>query len=737
MNRSLLTIGIHTNHGQLDEFHLILPSITKVFRSPFSKIIVEIPASTSLIPFQGFSHSKLVISEKLSTKETTSNFSFSDHKQSIQIDITLTPIKQAHSGYSENLKKPIKGSLSKVHLNDFFEEKSYDIEMYTNYLENLVKGVEKKLEVSQLKSVKDTVLEEVHNFVSVVPENLRKVYEKTCDKLKDVISEKDKIINTLKGQLEKNQKTIEEERRIKEIKAKNEEKLNVELSHMKAELIKLKSESRNFTDMGRTIEKLQIANKTLEESLDTFKNKLKSQEYSYNAINKQLQLTIDSVINENLSLQTTSNNLKQELSALQSKYNVLINDYTKITIQNTRENDSSSMLEKILSEKKPDSNIHLINELNRHIENLKAKNAQLVLESKKERDELLKKSNEYLTEIKKLKNNPPEGKKEINHIRRDSDNIKKNQMRKSTDSLVISESRFLVDSKDLLAQFEILKEKSVYVFSGIYDHSEYLSNRLLEGSRQLMYYQGIITKLVEALRECRGENLSLRERLFLNRNTLPLYIPVKGDPIDFAMAEYVNNLPKPLKIPFVRHDPGFYLFGSRNARLRLIANRLFIVFSESFNMGIDEYVNKFTREEAIKLEDNKGQAESKLEEEKKNLSSSARVRERKSTEDSSYKPQTPMSAGLSTSVLTNHRSNSGISFESPGKYELQSLASPSPSHKTVYSSPLLSLTGKLSPMTSLGKFSPQVGLQGKASPQIGPFGKTSSMGKLGKVVKRK
>lgn len=737
MNRSLLTIGIHIQHGQLDEFHLILPSMTKVFRSPFSKIIVEIPASTSLVPFQGFFHNKQVLSDKLSTKETKSNFPFSDHKQSIQLDIALTPIKQAHSDFSENLKKPIKGSLSKVCLNDFFEEKPYNIEMYTNYLENLVKGVEKKLEVSQLKSVKDTVLEEVHNFVSVVPENLRKAYEKTCDKLKDIISEKDRIIGTLKGQLEKNQKTIEEEKRIKEIKAKNDEKLNVELSNLKAEIIKHKSESRNFTDMAKTIEKLQIANKTLEESLDTFKSKHKSQEYSYNAINKQLQLTLDSLINENVALQTSSSNLKQELSALQSKYNVLVNDFTKITVQNTRENDSSSMLEKILAEKKPNSNIHLINELNKHIESLKSRNAQLILESKKEREDLLKKSNEYLAEIKKIKSTNFESKKEINHIRRDSDNIRKNEMRKSCDSLVVHESKFLIESKELLAQFKIIKEKSIYFFSGTYDHSEYLSNRLLEGSRQLIYYQGIITKLVEALRECRGENLSLRERLFLNCNTLPLYIPVKGDPIDFAMAEYVNNLPKPLKIPFVRHDPGFYLFGSRNARLRLIANKLFVVFSESFNMSIDEYVNKFTREEAMKLEENKIQAESKLEEDKKNFSASARVRERKSTEDSSYKPQTPMSAGLSTSILTNHRSNSGTSFESPGKYEVQSLASPSPSHKTVYSSPLLSLTGKLSPMTSIGKFSPQVGLQGKASPQIGPFSKTSSMGKLGKVVKRK
>ena len=44
-----------------------------------------------------------------------------------------------------------------------------------------------------------------------------------------------------------------------------------------------------------------------------------------------------------------------------------------------------------------------------------------------------------------------------------------------------------------------------------------------------------------------------------------IYIPVKDDPVDIKMAEYLNNYPErtKLKIMFMREQKGVYQFGSK------------------------------------------------------------------------------------------------------------------------------------------------------------------------------
>lgn len=49
----------------------------------------------------------------------------------------------------------------------------------------------------------------------------------------------------------------------------------------------------------------------------------------------------------------------------------------------------------------------------------------------------------------------------------------------------------------------------------------------------------------------------------------PLYIPVKSDPIDMALAEYLNSRGGQTFIPFTREDYGIYRFGSKRVALKL------------------------------------------------------------------------------------------------------------------------------------------------------------------------
>ena len=52
------------------------------------------------------------------------------------------------------------------------------------------------------------------------------------------------------------------------------------------------------------------------------------------------------------------------------------------------------------------------------------------------------------------------------------------------------------------------------------------------------------------------------------------YFPAKDDEVDQAMADYINSLPEPLQIPFIREDSGIYLFGTKKVFVKLDNNKL-------------------------------------------------------------------------------------------------------------------------------------------------------------------
>jgi hypothetical protein len=81
-----------------------------------------------------------------------------------------------------------------------------------------------------------------------------------------------------------------------------------------------------------------------------------------------------------------------------------------------------------------------------------------------------------------------------------------------------------------------------------------------------------------------------------------LYVPVKSDPIDVCMAEYINNRKTPLQIPLIREDQGVYNFYTRTIKVKIENNRVIVRLGGGFQ-GIDEFVNNNTQAELDKLEE--------------------------------------------------------------------------------------------------------------------------------------
>ena len=87
------------------------------------------------------------------------------------------------------------------------------------------------------------------------------------------------------------------------------------------------------------------------------------------------------------------------------------------------------------------------------------------------------------------------------------------------------------------------------------------------------------------------------------KERIAVYIPVKTDPIDTKLAEYINNYPerKKLKIMFMRESEGVYEFGSRKVMVKVERGKIQIKVGGGF-LSIDEFLEQYTPAELDRLD---------------------------------------------------------------------------------------------------------------------------------------
>ena len=80
-------------------------------------------------------------------------------------------------------------------------------------------------------------------------------------------------------------------------------------------------------------------------------------------------------------------------------------------------------------------------------------------------------------------------------------------------------------------------------------------------------------------------------------------MPIKGDPIDLKVAEYINSYPdrNKLKIMFMRESEGVYEFGSKRVHVRIENGGKIKIRVGGGYLSIDEFLDQFTPDELEKL----------------------------------------------------------------------------------------------------------------------------------------
>ena len=99
-------------------------------------------------------------------------------------------------------------------------------------------------------------------------------------------------------------------------------------------------------------------------------------------------------------------------------------------------------------------------------------------------------------------------------------------------------------------------------------------------------------ELLKNLRNLELENATLKNYIIDLKARVAVYVPVKDDPVDQRMAEFINNYPdrSKLKLMFMRDQEGVYDFGSKKVNVRIEKNKIQIRVGGGY-MSIDEFLD--------------------------------------------------------------------------------------------------------------------------------------------------
>ena len=109
--------------------------------------------------------------------------------------------------------------------------------------------------------------------------------------------------------------------------------------------------------------------------------------------------------------------------------------------------------------------------------------------------------------------------------------------------------------------------------------------------------------LLTSLKDAEEEVETLKAYIIDLKARIAVYVPVKDDPVDKKLAEYINNYPdrQKLKIMFMRESEGVYQFGTKRVMVKCVKDKIEIRVGGGF-LSLDEFLDQYTPAELEKLE---------------------------------------------------------------------------------------------------------------------------------------
>lgn len=121
-----------------------------------------------------------------------------------------------------------------------------------------------------------------------------------------------------------------------------------------------------------------------------------------------------------------------------------------------------------------------------------------------------------------------------------------------------------------------------------------------EQEHALIFNQKKLDELEFVMREKEEEVEILMSTVLKLQNNREMYVPIQGDPVDSALADYINTLDCPLTVPITREEEGIYIFGTKRIFVKLEQGKIIIRVGGGF-MQINEFIDVYTSNEVDKF----------------------------------------------------------------------------------------------------------------------------------------
>ena len=208
-----------------------------------------------------------------------------------------------------------------------------------------------------------------------------------------------------------------------------------------------------------------------------------------------------------------------------------------------------------------------------------------------------------------------ESEKALENIKESKETIEKEQ--ENTKVLIETESETFETLSNILkgVKESLVQMKNLYNTTGLieqnfaalkkrlvfsYDHKEHALKELKYLSDVILHLTSCYTsahrsfvKASNLLDQKNCEVITIHEALTELKKNYPVYFPLKEDPLDFALGNYLNSRDLGLSVPFIREGGGVYVFGTRKILINYERNKLTVKVGGGF-LPIEEFINAYS-----------------------------------------------------------------------------------------------------------------------------------------------
>jgi Growth-Arrest-Specific Protein 2 Domain len=415
--------------------------------------------------------------------------------------------------------------------------------------------------------------------------------EETTHQLQDIINSQDEIIK----------QDLKEKQDLRQELLNIENLLDLEKNKLKVANAKL-FELQNLSDTWKNIEtqtkstqnwcseiSLQSERSLQQQSQMMEKMKKNTQDFTKTCIEYETKL--DNLLNDKISLMKNLEILQKDMNALKYENSQLESELLKYKSKigqlqaevEISKGAQSRELELVSSLKSSENLItSLKEELNKSTEFYKDSLSKLVNTS----NQLLRENQDCLTKLYQSQQLIQQKDTQIQTLLQEKNKLASDLACMEQHLCIQEDSNQIIDSltADLKSSQAENKEKSIKIND--------LNTKNFNNTKKIHEIQNELKEKSDEIEVLMSTVMRLQKK--------DSYVPVSNDPIDSAMADYLNTMDTPLKVPFTREDEGIYLFGTKRIFVKLEQGKIIIRVGGGF-MHVDEFIDVYTISELEKF----------------------------------------------------------------------------------------------------------------------------------------